>query len=339
MTTSLIPKQYVQTRKGKIAYLESGTPELPVALLVHGIPTSSFLWRHVMRALSGKVRCLAPDLMGLGDSVVDPAKTDFSMPSQAEMLEDFLDALGVARAHVVAHDQGGAAAQILAATRTRRVDRLVLTDCVCFDNWPVPVIRNLMRFARLPFADLLCRTGVVERLETSSPFSAFRRGVVDRAALTDEAIREYLRPLRGTQDERDRFLRFLLAGSPRHTMSVVPRLRELRRPTMILWAADDAYIPVSWGRRLYVTIPGATRFEVVPRAGHFWPEERPEPFAALIADFLLAEDVAPDRVKEPGAESRSGVVPAPRLARPKCKAAPGAVPAQPVHADEKEEPR
>lgn len=315
MRAPLVTKKLAATRKGQIAYLEAGAPDLPVALFVHGIPTSSYLWRHVMRALEGKLRCLAPDLMGLGDTVVDPAETDFSMPSQAEMLEDFLDALGVSKAHVVAHDQGGAAAQILVTLRPHRVDRLVLTNCVCFDNWPVPAVRNLMRFARLPGADLACRVGLMELLEARTPLSRFRRGVVDRAALTDEAIGEYLRPLRAGPDERARFLAFLLAGSPRHTMAIVPRLRELEVPTMVLWAGEDAYIPVSWGRRLYETIPGARRFEIVEGAGHFWPEEKPAPFAERIGEFLLEAPVARRRFDE-------DVIEPGRLSRKKCATAP-----------------
>lgn len=332
MRSSSVSKKLVDTSRGRIAYLESGAPELPVVLLVHGIPTSGYLWRHVMRALEGRFRCLAPDLMGLGDTEVDPARTDFSMPSQAEMLEDFLDALGVERAHLVAHDQGGAAAQLLVTRREHRVRRLVLTNCVCFDNWPVPAVRALMRFARLPGADLLGRTGLMEWVETRTRFSRFRRGVVNRAALSDAAISEYLRPLRGTADERARFRAFLLAGSPRHTMAVLPRLRELRTPTLVLWAAEDTYIPVRWGRRLYETIPGAQRLEVVPGAGHFWPEERPEAFVEHLAGFLAEEEAAPEESVAAGSPAAAGeapVVAAARLRRRR-KCPPGEAAAPPA---------
>jgi pimeloyl-ACP methyl ester carboxylesterase len=319
MSSPVVTKKFIETRSGRIAYLDSGSSDLPVALLVHGIPTSSFLWRKVMRALEGRLRCLAPDLMGLGDTAVDPRTTDFSMPSQATMLEDFLDAHGVAQAHLVAHDQGGAAAQILVTNREKRVRRLVLTDCVCFDNWPVPVVRNLMRFARLPFADVASRIGLMEFVETRTPMSRFRRGVVNRAAFTDEAIAEYLRPLRGTP-ERARFLAFLLAGSPRYTMAVVPRLRELRIPTLVLWAAQDTYIPVAWGQRLYETIPGARRLDVIDGAGHFWPEEKPEPFADRIGDFLLEAPAASPSPQVP--EPVADLVAVERLTRNKCATAP-----------------
>jgi pimeloyl-ACP methyl ester carboxylesterase len=285
-------KRFVETPKGRIAYLETGDAERPTILFIHGIPTSGYLWRHVIRELGGAFHCLAPDLMGLGDTEVDPKATDFSMPSQVEMLEDFLTALGVPRAHVVAHDQGGAAGQIFAVRDTERLDRLVLTDCVCFDNWPVPTVRQLMRFARIPWlAENAGRVGLIEWVERRTRFSSFRRGVVDPAAFSDEAITEYLRPLRGSNDARKRFRGFLLAGSSRHTMAVVRLLRELRRPTMILWAEGDAYISTDWGKRLYEEIPGAVRFDVVPGAGHFWPEEKPAEFAARIREFLVAPEI------------------------------------------------
>ena len=133
-----------------------------------------------------------------------------------------------------------------------------------------------MRFARLPGAEWLCAAGLWELFETR-PGSSFRRGVIDPATLTDDTIREYLRPLRGAPEKRRRFLRFVLAGNAQHTLSILPRLREFRRPTMVLWAEKDTFLPVRWGQRLYETIPGAVRFEVVPGAGHFWPRSSPPP--------------------------------------------------------------
>ena len=309
-------KQWVETRLGRIAYLEAGPRTAPAVLLIHGIPTSGYLWRHVMAVLGDRYRCLAPDLMGLGDTIVDIEGTDFSMPSQAEMLEEFLDALAIPRAHVVAHDQGGAAAQILAATRPQRIDRLVLTDCVCYDNWPVAIIRRLQRVSRLPMvSEVLARTGAGEWLETHTRFSGFRHGVVDPESITPDTISEYLRPLH-TPEGRARFRGFLQAGSARYTLNVLPLLREYRAPTLILWAAEDAYLPPSWGQNLYYDIPGAVRFEVIPGAGHFWPEEKPGPFAAHIAAFL-AEPIA-DR--EPvAADVATAMIAADRLAK-KCPA-------------------
>ena len=290
MKPSLARKRFAVLPQGRIAYLEAGARELPHLLLVHGIPTSSYLWRHVIEALSSEFHCVAPDLMGLGDTDIDPATTDVSMPAQAAMLDAFLDACGIASAHVVAHDQGGAAVQILTTRYPRRVDRLVLTDCVCYDNWPVPAIRQMMAFARVPIlSDAVLRSGMMEWIESSTPFSKFRRGVSRGSRLSKESIGEYLRPLRGTPSERARFRKFLLAGDACHTIAVAPLLRSVHCPTLVIWGADDVYIPPRWGRRLFEDIPGAVRFELIARAGHFWQEERPSAFAEHIASFLKEE--------------------------------------------------
>jgi pimeloyl-ACP methyl ester carboxylesterase len=301
-----IAKQMVTTSFGNIAYLEAGGAPRPPVLLVHGIPTSSYLWRQVLPELGAAFHCYAPDLMGLGDTEVDLDGGRFDMEAQARMLVDFMSRLGHESFAVVCHDQGGAAAQLIAAHHPERITCLVLTNCVCYDNWPVPVIRRQQRLSRVPvIAQLVSRLGLVEWIETQTRLSAFRRGVYDPARLSDEAIREYLRPARGTPAQQARFRAFLLAGDPRYTMDAVDGLRRFERPTMVLWAADDAYLSPAWGRRLHEDIPGARRFELVPRCGHFWPEEKPAEFSAYIRDFF--REHLPDRPS--GARVHLPVVP------------------------------
>jgi pimeloyl-ACP methyl ester carboxylesterase len=271
MMKPLIEKQRIATSFGEIAYLEAGPPEAPPVLLIHGIPTSGYLWRQVMRFLCGELHCIAPDLMGLGDTSVPVGGGVFHMEAQAEMLEELMDNLGYRTFAVVAHDQGGAAAQLLAAQRSERLTALVLTDCVCYDNWPVPAVARLQALARVPLlSDLAFRSGLFQLRETATPLSAFRRGLYDPRKISDEAITEYLRPLHSSAEERRRFVRFLLAGSPSFTLRAVDGLRRFTKPTMILWAGDDRYISPSWGRKLFEEIPGAERFELIPLGGHFW---------------------------------------------------------------------
>ncbi len=286
-------KRTVQLGRARVAYLEMGDPQLPTVLLVHGIPTSSQLWRRVMADLAGEFHCLAPDLMGLGDTRVDPQADLFHMDAQADMLEEFMDTLGHSRFALVCHDQGGAAAQILATRNPERISCFVITNCVCYDNWPVPEVVGLQRVMGVPvLADALARSGAFLLREAHTPFSAFRRGLFDGSRLSGEMIAEYLRPLHGDRDARRGFIRFLRAGHARYSQAVVPALRRFERPTIVLWAADDSYISPSWGHRLSSEIPGAERFELVPFCGHFWQEERPEAFVSLMAPFLRQHTLA-----------------------------------------------
>jgi len=278
--------RFRQTSFGRIAYREAGDPDLPPVLLVHGIPTSGYLWREVMGFLCSDFYCLAPDLMGLGHSQVDP-QTPMDMESQAEMLLEFMTGLGHEQFSAVCHDQGGAATQIMAARCPKRVTCLVLSDCVCYDNWPVPVIARYQKLARLPvLIDLAGRFRLFSFLETCTPLSAFRRGVYDSAKMTADAIREYLGPLQRDAQGRARFKAFLLAGHPRYNLQAVPGLKRFERPTLVVWAADDHYISPSWGKRLSEDIPGVERFVLVPFCGHFWQEERPAEFSSHILEFL-----------------------------------------------------
>lgn len=104
-------KKFMPVRDARVAYYEEGDG-VPV-LLLHGCPFSSFIWRKVISLLSPHYRCLAPDLLGLGDTET-PKNGDWSLRAQARMTVGFLDALGIKTAHVVGHDHGGAVAQLLA---------------------------------------------------------------------------------------------------------------------------------------------------------------------------------------------------------------------------------
>jgi pimeloyl-ACP methyl ester carboxylesterase len=283
MSESLPTKKTIATRFGDIAYLETGSSDKPPVLFVHGIPTSSLLWRHVLRFLQENWHCYAPDLMGLGDTTVDPTRASFHMEAQAEMLLEFMGTLGHETFTLVCHDQGGAAAQIIAARTPDRLTALVLTDCVAYDNWPVPIIARLQRASRVPGLQRLVSQKHIANLVGEN---AFRRGLYRPDRLDEGVVHEYLRPLHQTRAGRQRFLEFLRAGHPRYTELAVAGLRKFDKPTLVLWAADDHYLSPSWGKRLEEDIPGARRLELIPFCGHFWQEERPSEFSSHIEIFL-----------------------------------------------------
>src|SRR5215204_2830468 len=105
-------KRFVKVGKADVAYYEEGNGE-PL-LLLHGCPFSSYIWRKVIPRLSSHYRCLAPDLLGLGDTET-PEGADWSLRAQAAMVVGLLDALGIERAAVVV------------AEHPERIDRLVLS--------------------------------------------------------------------------------------------------------------------------------------------------------------------------------------------------------------------
>jgi pimeloyl-ACP methyl ester carboxylesterase len=98
----------------------------PAVLLLHGFPDSSHLWRHQVPALAGAgLRVIAPDLRGFGASDRPERVEDYRISRSVADLLAVLDALGVERARVAAHDWGAGVAWLLAALHPDRVERLV----------------------------------------------------------------------------------------------------------------------------------------------------------------------------------------------------------------------
>src|SRR5215475_11692994 len=102
----------IQTASGRIAYCESGTG--PVALFVHGVLLNKHLWRHQLTHLQDMRRCIALDLLAHGDTEISEHQ-DVSVTANANMIRQFLDALGIDRVDLVGNDSGGGIAQIFAA--------------------------------------------------------------------------------------------------------------------------------------------------------------------------------------------------------------------------------
>lgn len=277
-------KKSVQVGGYEVAYYEEG--EGQPLLLLHGCPFSSFIWRKVIPLLSVDHRCLAPDLLGLGDTEA-PAEADWSLRSQAEMIVGFLDALGLDAVDLVGHDHGGALAQLLAAERPQWIRRLVITNAEAYDNWPSSDERPFVRLTQAPLVGGIflwaCSLRPVARL-------VFASAVNDRNVLTAELLDGYIRANLSDGRRRARTKRFL-AGQldPAHnrcTIDLLDGLKRFDKPTMIVWGQDDPHFGPEWAEKLYEDIPGAVSLEFLPGVGHLLMEERPRELARLIREFL-----------------------------------------------------
>ena len=126
------------TAGGELAYLDVG--EGPTVVLLHGFPQSSSMWRDLAGLLAGRLRVIAPDLLGAGDSD-KPADAPLDLVSQTSYVRDLLDGLGVERVAAVGASFGGGIAQQLA--REGRADALVLLQPVVDGYWPSEATRTL----------------------------------------------------------------------------------------------------------------------------------------------------------------------------------------------------
>src|SRR6201995_3292679 len=127
-------RSQVRTKSGPASYVDTGGPGRPV-LFVHGVGTSSYLWRNVIGQLEGERRCVAFDLPLHGYTPATPDQ-DFTLPGLARFIQDCCEALELTDFDMVANDTGGAITQVFAAGHPERLHTLTLTNCEAHDNVP-----------------------------------------------------------------------------------------------------------------------------------------------------------------------------------------------------------
>jgi 2-hydroxymuconate-semialdehyde hydrolase len=257
---------------GELAYVEEG--EGPAVVLLHGFPTSSFLWRAFVPPLAARFRVIAPDLLGYGDSE-QPADVDLSMTAQTGYVRELLESLGVQRFAAIGHDLGGVVAQLLALEGS--VEALVLLDAAAFDAWPIEGVRMIQ--ATEPEQETPELVQQLVRL-------TFDLGVGHAGRLTEEAMAAYLAPF-VKEAGAPAFFRAVRAIDGAGLIGRDEELARLDIPVMLLWGEDDPFIPTEIAERLNELIPTST-LALLPGCSHFVTEDAPETIVPLVYEYLRA---------------------------------------------------
>jgi len=269
----------LQLAAGTVSYVDEGQGD-PI-LFVHGTPTWSFEYRHLIRALSGRHRCLAPDHLGFGLSE-RPAEFAYTPEAHARVLAEFVDRLGLERFTLVVHDFGGPIGLPLALERPERIRGLVLLNTWM---WSLADDADLARKARLAGGGLgrflYRRFNFSLRAITPSAYG-------DRRKLTPAIHRQYLAPFPDA-DGRGRVLwalaRSLLGSSAYYDSLWQRRDRLAALPALILWGMRDSAFRPHLLARWRSTLPQAQVVELA-EAGHWPHEEAPEAVARQLGRFL-----------------------------------------------------
>lgn len=273
---------------GRLSYVDEGPRDgggAEPVLLVHGTPTWSFEYRHVIPVLAARRRTIAVDHLGFGLSA-RPAEFDYRPESHARNLEAFADALGLRRFAMVVHDFGGPIALPLALAG--RVSRLVVLNSWMWSFEDDGKMRRRAQLAAGPVGRWLYRWANAS-LRIIAP-SAWG----DRKKLTRAIHEQYLAPFRD-RDGRERVLWALaraLLGSSAHYRALWDARERLRDvPTLVLWGLRDSALPPEQLARWREALPHAAVL-ALEEAGHWPHEEAPEEVAGAIARFLDADATA-----------------------------------------------
>ena len=255
-----------------VTWTEVGEGE-PVILL-HGIPTWSYLYNDVIPLLAPSVRIIAPDFLGHGYS----DRRDFfdrSLVAQTAMIIKLMDHLRIERAHFVGHDTGGGVSLIMAIHHPERVDKLVLANVVAYDSWPIDdmiALGNPNWRSKSP-------KDVADFLAAGLP-----DGIHNKDRLTPEFMAGIVAPY-SDEEGKISIIRNASALNTNHTTMLVERHCEITSPTLCLWGVHDPWQTIRDGERLVNEIPNA-RLVRVENASHWIPHDTSGIFATEIINFL-----------------------------------------------------
>jgi len=273
--------------EGEMHYVDEGSG--PPILFVHGTPTNSYEYRHLIAALSKRFRCIAPDHLGFGESS-RPQSFAYTPEAHAAVLKEFVERLDLRDLTLVVHDFGGPIALPLAVgngewgvgSDDSRVTRVVILNSWA---WPLdddPQMARGAKFIGGAAGRLLYRYANASlRLIMPSAYG-------DKKKLTRAIHRRYLDVFRD-RDARVLVLHALaraLLGSRAHYQALLDRIERLRDvPVLIVWGMKDSAFQPYQLERWQRLLPTA-QVAKIEGAGHWPHEEEPGRVIAAIEGFL-----------------------------------------------------
>jgi len=264
-------EKVIDVRGVAIHCLIAGPVGAPRVVFVHGLGGSYETWSLNLPAFAERFRICALDLVGAGSS--DKPTMDYSVPSLADFLARFLDALGEdwQRVSLVGHSLGGAIALTFASRYPERVERLVLVDSAGLGPEIDGEVLNLMR-----------AVPTIEGIRTELTHFFAHSGLVQQA-LVEQLYEQRMQP-----GAREALLATAEAafGGNHQRIDLRETLVSLPNEVLVVWGNADSVIPVAHAKQASRT--QGSRVEVFEGCGHCPHIERAEEFNKLLVAFLAS---------------------------------------------------
>jgi len=267
-----------------IFYREAGSESAPTLLLLHGFPTSSHMFRNLMTELSDSYHMLAPDYPGFGNSEQPPMKDfDYTFENLSNIIEGFLDTLGVKKYSIYLMDYGAPIGFRIAAKYPNRVETLIIQNGNAYEEglrefwdpikkyWKDRTSENAK-----PLAEFITPEGVKWQ---------YTHGVRDPQAISPDNWNVDLRHL---TREGNPAIQLALFYDYQSNVPLYPSwqayFRKHQPPTLIVWGKNDYIFPAE-GAHPYKRDLKDLEFHLL-NTGHFALEEDGHEIAKYMRDFL-----------------------------------------------------
>jgi pimeloyl-ACP methyl ester carboxylesterase len=271
----------------RMHYLDEGPRDAPPIVMVHGNPTWSFYFRHLISAFRGEYRVIVPDHIGMGLSdKPDEDRYQFTLARRVDDLERLIDSLKLTQPMtLVLHDWGGMIGMAYATRHPERIARLVLLNTGGF---------TLPRATRIPWQLKLARFPVVGALLVRG-LNAFSRGAVKQCVMKPmrrEVARAYCAPYNSWHNRLavHRFIQDIPLKTGDRAYGIVAEVEEKmgqfrKVPTLICWGMKDFVFDEHFLNRWVELLPGAEVHRFA-EAGHYVLEDAGGEIVALMEKFF-----------------------------------------------------
>lgn len=275
------------THFGRVAVHVRVTGQGPPLLLIHGLMTSSYSWRYVLKDLGAHYTLYVPDLPGAGAS--DKPQVAYGPVETADFIGELMHTLGIAGCPVVGNSMGGYLCMRLALREPSVMSRLVNIHSPGFPELRLYALRAALALPGV-------RPGLAWFVR-KRPLQWAHRNVHyrDESLKSIEEARVYGVPL-ATREGSSAFVSILaetmapgpMAEFQRQLKAMASEGRPFPVPLLLLWARQDPMVPPRFGTKYAARVPSAT-LEWVEDASHFAHVDQPATTAALILRFLEGE--------------------------------------------------
>ncbi len=259
--------------------LDTGTG--PIVFCIHGVPTSSFLYRKVAQELEKSgLRTIAIDLPGLGLSG-RPEDFDYSFSNFAGFCNNFLDALNISEVHLLTHDIGTPIGLAMATKNSSRIKSItVLNSMLDLENFKKPLPMRPFEIPLLGEAELA--------LLTPLTFPLFMRatGVSDMDVISHEEMAAYIHLLK-REDGGDAFLKIMrnFDQTTEFTQTCYQAFQNPEYPVQLIWGDEDPLLPYDeTGKDFEKARPGIPVTKVESK--HFLQEEQYVVIASKVKELM-----------------------------------------------------
>lgn len=277
------PQRFITPTGARMSYVDEGPRNDEAVLMLHGNPTWSFFYRDLIRELSPKIRCIAPDHIGMGLSE-KPVDYIYTLETRISDIEALVRELGLRKVHLVVHDWGGAIGFGLATKSPSLIGKIVILNTAAFVSNDIPFRISLCR-ARW-FGDLLVRG--LNGFAYPATWMA-----MNRRKLTAEEKRGFLYPYSSWRDRIavSAFVRDIPLEQnhrSRRTLAEVENsLGKLAlNPKLVIWGGKDFCFNVNFLARWRLVFRD---FEAhyLKDVGHYVLDDGGPPVRELISKFFI----------------------------------------------------